>query len=135
MAVPRAAAVRDPELISSPIAGDDARVKRIRWLAKSLDEAFRVPGTGYRFGWDQIVGLVPGGGDVATGLLASYIVVEAARLGIPRRTLWRMIANVAVDMAVGAVPLAGDLFDFAFKANRKNLKLVERHLEERLARR
>ncbi|MGC1275291.1 MAG: DUF4112 domain-containing protein, partial [Planctomycetaceae bacterium] len=112
--------VREPELVA-PSATDDARVKRIRWLAKSLDEAFRVPGTGYRFGWDQIVGLVPGGGDVATGLLASYIVVEAARLGIPRRTLWRMVANVAVDMAVGAVPVAGDLFDFAFKANRKNL--------------
>jgi hypothetical protein len=120
---------REPELVT-PIAADDARVKRIRWLAKSLDEAFRVPGTGYRFGWDQIVGLVPGGGDVATGLLASYIVYEASKLGIPRRTLWRMVANVAVDMAVGAVPLAGDVFDFAFKANRKNLKLVERHLEE-----
>ena len=126
-------AARDPELIT-PIATDDARMKRIRWLAKSLDEAFRVPGTGFRFGWDQIVGLVPGGGDIATGLLASYIVVEAARLGIPRRTLWRMVANVAVDMAVGAVPLAGDAFDFAFKANRKNLKLIERHLEERTRR-
>ncbi|MBA3312228.1 MAG: DUF4112 domain-containing protein [Planctomycetota bacterium] len=123
-------AVREPELISRP-AGEEARIKRIRTLAKVLDNAFSVPGTNWRFGWDSIIGLVPGGGDVATGLLASYIVVEAAKLGVPRRTLWRMAANVAIDVAGGAVPLAGDLFDFAFKANRKNLKLVEKHLEER----
>lgn len=127
-------AVREPELITTPPA-DDARIKRIRRLAQWLDEAYRVPGTNYRFGWDQLVGLVPGGGDVATGLLAAYIVVEAAKLGVPRRTLWRMIANVATDMAVGIVPVAGDLFDFAFKANRKNLKLVERHLERQSVRR
>jgi hypothetical protein len=121
---------REPELISLP-ASDDARIKRIRTLAKLLDNAFGIPGTNWRFGWDSIIGLVPGGGDVATGLLASYIVVEAARLGVPRRTLWRMVANVALDMAGGSIPLAGDIFDFAFKANRKNLRLVEKHLEER----
>lgn len=126
----RNAEARDPELITRP-AGEEARIKRIRTLARILDNAFGIPGTNWRFGWDSIIGLVPGGGDVATGLLASYIVVEAAKLGIPKRTLWRMVANVAIDMAGGAVPLAGDLFDFAFKANRKNLKLVEKHLEER----
>lgn len=127
--IPRTTA-REPELITRP-PGEAARINRIRKLAKLLDSAFGVPGTNWRFGWDGIIGLVPGGGDVATGLLASYIVVEAARLGVPRRTLWRMVANVGIDMAGGAVPLAGDLFDFAFKANRKNLKLVEKYLEER----
>lgn len=123
--------LHEPELIA-PGTEHAARIKRIRTLAKILDNAFRVPGTNWRFGWDSIIGLVPGGGDVATGLLASYIVVEAAKLGIPRRTLWRMIGNVAIDMAGGAVPLAGDVFDFAFKANRKNLRLVEQHLAAQL---
>ena len=117
-----------PELLSSE---DAARIKRIRWLAKVLDSAFGVPGTGVRFGWDQIVGLIPAGGDVVTGLLAAYIVAEAAKLGVPKRTLWRMTANVAIDMAGGAVPVAGDLFDFAFKANKKNLRLIEEHLARR----
>jgi hypothetical protein len=110
------------------VADGDPRVKRIRALAQLLDNAFRVPGTNVTFGWDQLIGLVPGAGDAATGLLAAYIVVEAARLGVPKRTLLRMIANVAVDMAGGTVPVVGDLFDFAFKANRKNLRLVEKHL-------
>lgn len=126
--------VHQPELIGLS-AADEARIRRIRWLAKWLDDAYRVPGTNYRLGWDQIVGLVPGGGDVATGLLAAYIVVEAARLGLPRRMLWRMVANVATDTVLGTVPLAGDLFDFAFKANRKNLKLVEQHLERQASHR
>lgn len=123
------AAEREPELVASNgVAEDDARVKRIRALAQLLDNAFRVPGTNFTFGWDQLIGLVPGAGDAATGLLAAYIVVEAARLGVPKRTLVRMIANVAVDMAGGTVPVVGDLFDFAFKANRMNLRLVEKHL-------
>lgn len=120
----------EPELITRT-ASDEARIKRIRTLARLLDNAFGVPGTNWRFGWDSLIGLVPGGGDLATALLASYIVAEAAKLGVPRRTLWRMLANVAIDMAGGAVPFAGDVFDFAFKANRKNLKLVEQHLERR----
>ena len=118
---------RSAELVTRT-AGDAARLNRVRSLAKLLDNAFRIPGTNFRFGWDQIIGLVPGAGDVATGLLAAYIVVEGAKLGVPRRTLWRMIANVGIDMAGGTVPFAGDLFDFAFKANRKNLDLIEKHV-------
>lgn len=126
---PATPAARDPVVAPELLPGEHAaRIKRLRWLAKALDGAFGVPGTNLRFGWDSIIGLVPGGGDVATGLLASYIVAEAAKLGVPRRTLWRMAANVAVDMAGGAVPLAGDLFDFAFKANKKNMQLIEAHL-------
>ncbi len=123
-------AARPAELVSAG-AADSARLKRVRALAKLLDNAFRVPGTNFRFGWDQIIGLVPGAGDVATGLMAAYIVTEAAKLGVPRRTLWRMVANVGIDMAGGAVPFAGDLFDFAFKAHRRNADLLRHHLQDR----
>ena len=126
-------AVRQAEIVTT-VGADAARLKRVRALAKLLDNAFRVPGTNFRFGWDQIIGLVPGAGDVATGLMAAYIVAEAAKLGVPRRTLWRMVANVGIDMAGGAVPFAGDLFDFAFKANKKNLDLIERHVATTAAR-
>jgi len=126
--------VIEPELAAPP-AGHEARIRRIRTLARLLDNAFGVPGTNWRFGWDSLIGLIPGGGDLATALLASYIVAEAAQLGVPRRVLWRMLANIAIDLAGGAVPFAGDVFDFAFKANRKNLKLVEKHLERREAER
>lgn len=125
----RTPTIIEPEIVTRS-ESDEARIKRIRTLARLLDNAFAVPGTNWRFGWDSLIGLVPGAGDVATALLASYIVAEAAKLGVPRRTLWRMLANVAIDMAGGAVPFAGDVFDFAFKANRKNLKLLEQHLEQ-----
>lgn len=105
------------------------RLARIRQMVQVLDNAFVVPGTNWRFGWDAIIGLVPGGGDVATGLLATYIVIEAARLGVSKATIVRMLGNVAIDVTAGAVPLAGDLLDAAFKANKKNLKLLEAHLE------
>lgn len=81
-------------------------------------------------GADSLVGLIPGLGDVMGGALSAYIIVEAARLGVPRHVLVRMVANLGVDMAVGSVPVLGDLFDVAFKANRRNMNLVERHLEK-----
>lgn len=105
------------------------RLARVRQLVQVLDNAFVIPGTNWRFGWDAIIGLVPGGGDVATGLLATYIVIESARLGVSKATIVRMLGNVALDITAGTVPLAGDVLDAAFKANRKNLKLLEAHLE------
>ena len=125
----RTALPREAELIT-PATGDAERLKRIRTLTKVLDNAFRVPGTNWRFGWDSLIGLVPGGGDVVTGLLATYIVIEATKLGLPKKIVRLMIANVVIDLAGGAVPFAGDLFDFVFKANRKNLKLLEEHLAQ-----
>lgn len=103
-------------------------VARLSRLAHLLDSAIRIPGTGIRFGADSIVGLAPGIGDALTGLLAAYIVVEAARLGVPKRKLLRMAANVGLDATVGAIPILGDLFDVAFKANRRNLRIIEEHL-------
>lgn len=90
-----------------------ARLKRVAWL---LDSAIPLAG-GYRIGLDGLIGLVPGLGDVVAALLSSYIVVEAARLRVPASVLLRMGLNVALELIIGAVPVAGDLFDIAFKAN------------------
>jgi hypothetical protein len=105
-----------------------ARVRRIHTLARLLDEKFRVPGTGFRFGLDSLVGLIPGLGDLSTSAVSLYLVFEARRLGLPKRVLLRMAANTGIDFVVGAIPLIGDLFDFGFKANLRNARLLERHL-------
>lgn len=97
------------------------RLNRLAWL---LDSSIRVPGTDFRIGLDALLGLVPGGGDAAGVLLSGYIVLEAARMGVPGRTLFLMVLNVAVEALVGAIPLAGDLFDAAWKANQRNVSLL-----------
>jgi hypothetical protein len=110
---------------STPTHPGLARVERLSTL---LDSAFRIPGTSRRVGIDPIVGLVPVLGD-GTGLVLSlYVVLEAWLAGVRRRTLVRMLANVAVDAAVGAVPLVGDLFDAVWKANERNVALFRREL-------
>jgi len=93
-----------------------------------LDAGIRVPGTNFRFGLDPIIGLIPGAGDAAGAVLAGWILVEAIRLGASRATVIRIAGNVALDAAVGAVPLLGDIFDFVWKANLRNVALLERHL-------
>ena len=108
---------------------DPRSLQRLRRLGQLLDNSIRVPGTNFRFGLDTIIGLVPGVGDLAGGALSLYILVEAARLGVPRPLLVRMGYNVAVDVLVGAVPVLGDLFDAAFKANLRNLALVQQHVD------
>jgi len=86
-----------------------------------LDAGFRIPGTSLRFGLDPILGLVPGFGDAAGAVLAGWILVEAVRLSASRATVLRIAGNVALDAALGAVPLIGDIFDFAWKANLRNV--------------
>lgn len=107
----------------------DHDLTRLRRLADLLDSRFQVPGTNWRFGLDGLVGLVPGIGDTASALVSLYIVAEAWRLGVRKRTITRMIGNVAIDSLIGAVPVAGDLFDFVWKSNARNLRLIERDLE------
>lgn len=114
---------------SSPL-GHAARIARLRRLAVLLDSAIRLPG-GFRIGADGIIGLAPGIGDTLTTALSAYIVYEASQLGLPRHKLWRMARNVAIDSVVGAVPLLGDLFDVAFKANLRNLAIIEEHFQGR----
>jgi hypothetical protein len=99
-----------------------------RTLAYWLDAGIRIPGTNLRFGLDPILGLIPGAGDAAGAVLAGWILVEAFRLGASRATLLRIAGNVALDAGLGAVPVLGDIFDFAWKANLRNVALLERHL-------
>ena len=101
------------------------RIDRLSWL---MDSAILVPGLGMRVGLDSVLGLVPGVGDAASALISGYLINEARRAGLPKHLLVRMIGNVLVDASVGSVPVLGDLFDVAFKANRRNLALLDEHL-------
>ena len=103
------------------------RIERLDRLATLLDTAFVLPGTNIRFGADALIGLVPGIGDSVTTALAAWIVYEAHKLGVPRRVLIRMMGNVAIDGLVGSVPVLGDLFDVAFRANRRNVRILREH--------
>jgi len=106
------------------------RDRTLHGLEILLDEAFVVPGTGIRFGLDGIVGLVPGLGDVFAGLLSAVIPLAGWVRGVPYVTLARMAANLGIGVLVGSVPVLGDLFDIAWKANRRNYRLLTRHLGE-----
>jgi hypothetical protein len=95
-------------------------------LAHLLDGLFRIPGTGWRFGLDAIVGLIPGVGDAATSLASFYILAAGVRYRVPKVTLLRMGMNIGIDFLLGAVPLVGDLFDFAWKSNEMNMELIRK---------
>lgn len=109
----------------------DPSMSDIEQLATLLDAQFRIPGTSLRFGYDSIIGLVPGVGDSVTALLGGYIVYRARQLGAPPSLIARMLLNLGVDAAFGSIPIVGDVFDFAFKANRKNVALLRQHLAKR----
>ena len=106
----------------------DEAHRRLRRIAKLMDSHFRVPVLGLRIGADAVLGLVPGIGDVMSGAIGAYLIYEAQRLGIPRSALMRMIANVAFDTAIGAIPIAGDIWDFFFRSNDRNMQILARHL-------
>jgi hypothetical protein len=108
----------------------DRDAGRARDLARVLDTGFTIPGTRIRFGLDAILGLIPGGGDMAGAALSSVIVLMAVRQGVPAPVLWRMVGNVAIDTAIGTIPLLGDLFDVAWKSNTKNAELLDRFVKE-----
>ncbi len=105
---------------------DRSSLGRLAWL---LDQALPIPGTNLRVGLDGIIGLVPGVGDTVGALLSTYIVLEAARRGASLWTVVRMLANVAVETVIGAVPIVGDLFDVVWKANMRNMALLGDTLE------
>ena len=104
-------------------------LQRLRDLARLLDSQFQIPGTNFRVGWDSLIGLIPGIGDAVTGVISAGIIARASQLGVPRSVLMRMGANVAIDVVVGAVPLLGDLFDMAWKANKRNVRILERYFD------
>ena len=103
------------------------RLEALRRWAVVLDSLFRVPGTSIRFGLDAIVGLIPGIGDIASPVYTSLILLEGVRRRVPMVVQARMVLNAAIDMGVGLVPLLGDIADVAWKANLRNLALLERH--------
>ncbi|MEO1349838.1 MAG: DUF4112 domain-containing protein [Cyanobacteria bacterium J06635_15] len=103
-------------------------LKRLRAISTVMDNAVAIPGTGFKFGLDPIVGLLPGGGDLLSGVLSIYIVFEAMRLGLPTATLLRMTWNIVLEVIIGTVPILGDGFDLVWKANAKNVQLVEHHV-------
>ena len=110
-------------------SADALSVDRARTLARALDSAVRIPGTNVRFGLDALLGLVPGLGDVAGAAMGGYLVLLGSRLGAPKPVLARMVLNVALDTLAGVVPDFGDLFDVAWKANTRNMALLERYVE------
>ena len=112
--------------------GRDPRAvrQRIELMEHLLERSFVIPGINRPVGLDAIAGLVPVVGDVIAAALGAYIVWEARNLGLPKWKLWRMAGNVAFDTAIGAIPIAGDLFDFLFRSNSRNLKIVRRHLDK-----
>jgi Domain of unknown function (DUF4112) len=114
----------------SPETSDVAHWRQLDGLAHLLDARYRVPGTTWRFGLDSVIGLVPGVGDAASTALSAWILWRGYRLGASKRVLARMAGNVAIDGLIGAVPLAGDVFDAAYKANRRNVEILRRHLNK-----
>ena len=108
---------------------DPPGLKRARTVAHLLDDAIPVPGTGFSIGLDSIVGLLPVAGDLVTAGLGLYIVAEGVRMGVDRKTVFWMLLNIVLDVAIGSIPVAGDLFDAVWKSNRRNIALLEDHLE------
>jgi len=120
-----------PQPMGLPLGKDPAAVRRrIEGLEQILERSFVIPGLNRPVGLDAIAGLIPVLGDVVTAAMGAYIVWEANNLGLPKWKLWRMAGNVAFDTAVGAIPVAGDLFDLLFRSNSRNLRIVKRHLDK-----
>lgn len=113
--------ITEPRLAVNPLLEQAARL---------LDEAIVIPGTTYRIGLDGLLGLLPGIGDAATLIAAVFFLQEARRLGLSRRDQARIAINFAVDALGGVIPVLGDVFDFAFKANKKSLQILQRHVEQ-----
>jgi hypothetical protein len=103
------------------------RLERLAWW---LDSSIRVPRTNFRLGLDGLIGLIPGFGDVLGGVVSSYIIAEAARMGVPKSTLIRMAFNVLIEALIGLIPLVGDIFDIAWKANNRNVRLLQEYAQD-----
>ena len=136
----------EPRAVTKPQPGARAdrisyplnpRLERMRFLSRLLDNSIPLPG-GWRIGLDPLIGLVPVAGDFVASTLSVWLIYDAARLGLPKRVLGRMTLNVLVEAAFGSIPLLGDIFDAAWKANARNMRLVEMHytpaLRERVPR-
>jgi len=123
-----------PHSRRDPAGGIDRleRLDRLRRLTRLLDNRWTIPGTRIGVGLDGIASIVPVAGDTLTALVSLHILNEARRLGVPNGLLTRMLGNVALDWAVGSIPVIGTIFDIAFKANVRNLRMIERHMEDEM---
>ncbi len=117
---------------AAPSAGHRHAVVELEKLARLLDSQWRIPGTKITFGADAVAGLIPFVGDLATAVLSAYLVARAADLGAPKRLMARMVGNVVLDTVVGSIPLVGSVFDVFYKANNRNIRLLQGHLEKRV---
>ena len=109
---------------------NNAQLRHLETLAKLMDNQFRIPGTNFRFGLDAIIGLIPGAGDLTTFGISGFMVFIMAQNGASGAVLAKMILNVLIDTLVGSIPILGDAFDFGFKSNTKNIKLMKEHYLE-----
>jgi Domain of unknown function (DUF4112) len=105
------------------------RIKQLESLANFLDTAIALPGTNIRVGFDAVIGLIPGVGDVITTVTSLYIVHQARQLGAPTHLVLRMLGNIAIDGLAGSIPFVGDVFDTFYRSNRRNMDLLRRHLD------
>jgi hypothetical protein len=106
-----------------------AALQRVQTVSRLLDNALAIPGTQFRVGIDPILGLLPGAGDWLSAILSVYLILESMRFGLPAKTLLQMLINLLADAAVGTFPIVGDLLDLTFKANHRNVKLLEAHIQ------
>ncbi|MGC3969237.1 MAG: DUF4112 domain-containing protein [Pirellulales bacterium] len=111
-------------------AADDDRLSHVERIARLLDNEYRLPGTNFRFGLDPILGLIPGVGNMATSLVSCLLVWTMLKHGASGNVAARMAVNIAFDSIIGAIPIVGNLFDFAYKSNQKNVELLRRHYSE-----
>ncbi|MCR9231830.1 DUF4112 domain-containing protein [Gimesia chilikensis] len=109
------------------------RFARFEKLTSLLDDSFTIPGTNIRVGWDSIIGIVPGLGDMISTALSGYLIYQAKQLGASNWVLARMVGNTGLDFLLGSIPIAGDIFDVFFKSNRRNSRLLKKHLDRRNA--
>ena len=126
---PRIVVVPRGQVVVRPNDVDRAR-ENARQLAWLLDNSFEIPGTRYRIGLDPLIGLIPVLGDLISMAIGSYLVLTAARLGVPRTVVMRMLVNMGIDVALGAIPFVGDLLDVAWKSNAKNARLLDESLAD-----
>ncbi len=121
----------EPVLVDFSVSEDEEQaLLEMDALATLMDSAIKIPNTPFRVGLDALLGLIPILGDTVSALISSYIISRAKKLGVPRLTLARMSANLFLDWAIGIVPLAGDIFDIGWKANRRNVELLRQHLRK-----
>ena len=106
----------------------DEKLVRLRQLSKNLDESFTIPGTKIKFGMDALLGLVPGGGDLVSGIFSLYMLRAAMKMNLPKRAIFSMLANIILDTTVGVNPVAGDIFDVFWKSNKRNMNIIDKHI-------